>query len=67
MSIASSAFTDPVAFLRDLTPERIHARLDALESERKALHVLLRSIAARDRAARRRASRPAQPTEVSHA
>jgi hypothetical protein len=40
---------DPVAVLRGLTADDLKRRLDALESERRALAVLYRSARARER------------------
>jgi hypothetical protein len=45
---------DPTALLRELTADTIRARLVAIEAEARSLRVLLRSVAARERAARRR-------------
>ena len=41
--------------IRGLTSDQVRARLDAIEAERIGLSVLLRSLVARERAARRRA------------
>jgi hypothetical protein len=51
---ASPTTSDPASLFRELTAEQVRARLDVIEAERKALLVLLRSLMARDRAARRR-------------
>jgi hypothetical protein len=52
--------TDPLELLNGLTREQVRARLDALEAERKALHVVLRSIAAREREMIRRQAKGAR-------
>lgn len=48
--------SDPVATLRSLTREQIQQRIDEIEAERAQLIALRRSIAARERALRRRTS-----------
>jgi hypothetical protein len=57
--------TDPVALIREVTVEQLHARLLALEDEQRAVRVLLRAALARDRRARRQAERsrpvPSEP------
>ena len=55
--------SDPLATLRSLTREQIEQRIAEIEAERAQLIALRRSIAARERARRRRTSRQ----EVSHA
>jgi hypothetical protein len=42
--------------LRELTPTDLRNRLAALDAERKAISVFLRSVAARERALRRRSA-----------
>lgn len=46
--------SDPVSLLSQLSADAIRARLDALDAERRALAVLLRSALARDRALARK-------------
>jgi hypothetical protein len=55
--------SDPLATLRGLTREQVQHRIDEIEAERAQLITLRRSIAARERARRRRTSRQ----EVSRA
>jgi len=52
---------DLLAALRGLSPERIVARIDALDAERAQLLILLRGVRARERldARRKAAGRPA--------
>lgn len=47
-----SPITDPAALVSGLRADDIRARLDALESEERALRVLLRAAAARERGVR---------------
>jgi hypothetical protein len=48
--------TDPLLLLDQLTEAEIRQRLDQLTRQERALRVLLRSVVARDRAARRHAA-----------
>jgi hypothetical protein len=59
--ISPAPSTDPVALLRELTVEQLHARLLALEDEQRGVRVLLRAALARDRRARRQAERSRSP------
>lgn len=49
----------PVELLRQLTSAAINSRLTEIEAERKSLLTLLRSVAAREREARRQKGREA--------
>jgi hypothetical protein len=49
---------DLVSLLSQLTLADVHSRLDAIEAERKALLVLIRSLRARERAAARQRREP---------
>jgi hypothetical protein len=48
--VTDSSTPDPIALLRQLTPEQVRTRLAELDAERRALGVVLRSLTARDRA-----------------
>jgi hypothetical protein len=58
---------DPIETLSTITADQLRQRLQALDAERRAIVVLLRSVAARERAAARRTSTPAGPEEADDA
>jgi hypothetical protein len=49
-----STTRDPIGLIAQLSADEIRARLDELDAEQRALRVLLRSVAARERALARR-------------
>ena len=60
-----STHIDAIAMLASLTGEQLRTKLREIEAERKALQALLRSVAARERAAARRQGRERE-MEVLH-
>jgi hypothetical protein len=54
--MTASNDSDPINFLESLDPNKLEARLRALQDEAKAVRVLLRSVRARQQAKARKAA-----------